>query len=99
MATSPRSLTRAAGSSASWRDERVQDESTFRVSLDRVEEGLAVLLIREDESIRLTLPRSLLPADAREGDMLDVKVRRDTAATKEARRRVAERIERLRSRG
>ena len=77
----------------------MQDESTFRVSLDRVEEGLAVLLIREDESIRFTLPRSLRPADAREGDILDVTVRRDTAATKEARRRVAERIERLRSRG
>ena len=77
----------------------MQDESTFRASLDRVEEGLAVLLLREEESVRFTLPCSLLPADAREGDILELTVRRDVAATEEARRRVAERIARLRSRG
>ncbi|KUK63360.1 MAG: Uncharacterized protein XD82_0371 [Methanoculleus marisnigri] len=76
-----------------------QDESTLRVSLDRVEEGLAVLLLREDESVRFTLPRSLLPDDAREGDILEIAIRRDVAATAEARRRVAERIERLRRKG
>ncbi len=77
----------------------MQNESAFRASLDRVEEGLAVLLLREDESIRFTLPRSLLPSDAREGDILEVAIRRDVAATAEARERVAERIERLRGRG
>ena len=76
----------------------MQDESAFRVSLDRVEEGLAVLLVREDESIRFTLPRSLLPEDAREGDILAVTVRRDVEATEAARQRVAERIARLKSR-
>jgi hypothetical protein len=75
-----------------------EDESAFRVSLDRVEEGLAVLLLREDEAVRLTLPRSLLPPDAREGDILTIAIRRDVAGTEEARRRVAERIERLRKR-
>ncbi|MDN7013506.1 DUF3006 domain-containing protein [Methanoculleus sp. FWC-SCC3] len=75
-----------------------EDESAFRVSLDRVEEGLAVLLLREDESIRFTLPRSLLPPGAREGDILEVAIRRDVAETEAARRRVAERIERLRKR-
>ncbi|MDK2916369.1 MAG: hypothetical protein PWR25_926 [Euryarchaeota archaeon] len=73
-----------------------EDESAFRVSLDRVEEGLAVLLVREDESVRFTLPRSLLPAGAREGDILEIALRRDVAATEEARQRVAERIARLR---
>ena len=75
----------------------MQDESAFRVSLDRVEEGLAVLLVREDESIRFTLPRSLLPEDAREGDILAVTVCRDVEATEAARQRVAERIARLKS--
>lgn len=74
----------------------MQDESAFWVSLDRVEEGLAVLLLREDESIRFTLPIALLPEGAREGDILEIAVRRDVLATAEARRRVAERIERLR---
>ncbi|WP_292520494.1 DUF3006 domain-containing protein [Methanoculleus sp.] len=77
----------------------MQDESAFQASLDRIEEGLAVLLLREDESVRFTLPRSLLPPDAREGDILEVAIRRDVAATEAARRRVAERIERLRARG
>lgn len=76
-----------------------EDASAFQVSLDRVEEGLAVLLLREDESIRLTFPRSLLPGDAREGDILEIAIRRDVAATEEARRRVAERIARLRGKG
>lgn len=74
----------------------MQDESAFRVSLDRVEEGLAVLLLREDESVHFTLPIALLPEGAREGDILEIAVRRDVLATAEARRRVAERIERLR---
>ena len=55
-------------------------------------------LTREVESVRLTLPRSLLPSGAREGDILQVAIRRDVAETEEARRRVAERIERLRKR-
>ncbi|MDV4343271.1 DUF3006 domain-containing protein [Methanoculleus sp. YWC-01] len=77
----------------------MQNESAFRASLDRVEEGLAVLLLREDESVRFTIPRSLLPPDAREGDTLEIVIRRDVAATEEARRRVAERIARLRAKG
>ncbi|MDK2890348.1 MAG: hypothetical protein PWR21_980 [Methanoculleus sp.] len=76
----------------------MQNESAFRVSLDRVEEGLAVLLLREDESVRFTLPRSLLPPGAREGDILMIAIRRDVAETEGARQRVAERIERLRKR-
>ncbi|HOI12299.1 MAG TPA: DUF3006 domain-containing protein [Methanoculleus sp.] len=75
----------------------MQNESAFRASLDRVEEGLAVLLLREDESVRFTIPRSLLPPEAREGDTLEIVIRRDVAATEEARRRVAERIARLRA--
>jgi len=76
----------------------VKMESTFCVSLDRVEEGLAVLLLREDESVRFTLPVALLPGDAREGDILEMTVRRDVEATEAARQRVAERIARLKSR-
>ncbi|WP_342770878.1 MULTISPECIES: DUF3006 domain-containing protein [unclassified Methanoculleus] len=49
--------------------------------------------------MRFTLPLSLLPGDAREGDILEIAIRRDVAATTEARKRVAERIERLRGRG
>ena len=75
------------------------EESVIRVSLDRIEEGLAVLLLlRDDESVRFTFPRALLPRNAREGDIREIAIRRDVAATDEARRRVAERIERMRRR-
>ncbi|HQD25077.1 DUF3006 domain-containing protein [Methanoculleus sp. DTU007] len=77
----------------------MQTDSVFLVSLDRIEEGLAVLLLREDESVRFTLPSSLLPKDAREGDILEIAIHRDVAATGEARRRIAERIARLRAKG
>lgn len=77
----------------------MQDESAFRVSLDRVEEGLAVLLVREEESVRFTIPRSLLPEGAREGDILEIAVRRDVEETEAARKRVADRIARLRAKG
>ncbi|WP_292405893.1 MULTISPECIES: DUF3006 domain-containing protein [unclassified Methanoculleus] len=77
----------------------MQDTAASLVSLDRIEGDLAVLLLRENESIRFTLPLSLLPGDAREGDILEIAIRRDVAATTEARKRVAERIERLRGRG
>ena len=77
----------------------MEDKATFLVSLDRIEGDLAALLLREDESIRFTLPLSLLPGDAGEWDILEIAIRRDVAATTEARKRVAERIERLRGRG
>jgi len=73
-------------------------ESVFWASIDRVDEGVAVLIPREG-SARFTLPCSLLPAGAREGDILEVSIRRDAEATEEARRRAAERIERLKRRG
>jgi hypothetical protein len=36
----------------------------FKVTLDRIEEGNAVLLIRDDESIKINIPLFLLPAPA-----------------------------------
>jgi len=76
----------------------MDEESVFWASIDRVDEGVAVLIPREG-SARFTLPCSLLPAGAREGDILEVSIRRDAEATEEARRRAAERIERLKRRG
>jgi len=57
-------------------------ESEIFVSLDRIEEGIAVILTRE--SYRWLLPVEQLPEGTSEGDILRVRFRRDpeeTAAT------------------
>jgi hypothetical protein len=74
------------------------DERRLTATIDRIEEGLAVLLCG-DEPVRFTLPLSLLPEGSREGDVIDMAFSRNVEETEDARRRVAERIERLRRRG
>jgi hypothetical protein len=73
------------------------DEKRFSASIDRIEEGVAVLITRDAEPVRFTLPLAFLPDGSREGDIVDMAFRRNVAATEEARRRVAEGIERLKT--
>jgi len=54
-------------------------ESEIFVSLDRIEEGIAVILTRE--SYRWLLPVEQLPEGAAEGDILRVCFRRDLEET------------------
>jgi hypothetical protein len=67
----------------------------MKATLDRIEDGVAVLLVRNDETIRLDIPMCLLPEDCEEGDILDIEITRDRESTKEARDRVAKLIEKL----
>ena len=60
---------------------------SFKVTLDRIEEGTAVLLVRDEEKIRINVPSNLLPERSREGDILEISITRDvqdTEATKES---------------
>jgi hypothetical protein len=43
-------------------------------TIDRFEGGLAVLLFRENESIELLAPRTLLPGDLEEGSILQIDI-------------------------
>jgi hypothetical protein len=43
-------------------------------TIDRFEGGLAVLLFRENESIELLAPRTLLPGDLEEGSILKIDI-------------------------
>jgi hypothetical protein len=70
----------------------------MRATIDRIEGALAVLISREDESVRVTLPVSLLPPGCREGDILTIGIERDTQATMDAKERVSDRIEKLKHR-
>jgi hypothetical protein len=67
----------------------------MRATIDRIESSLAVLIDQEDESVRFTLPLSLLPAGSREGDIVVIGIERDREATMAAREWVSDRIEKL----
>ncbi len=67
----------------------------MKATLDRYEDGWAVLLLREDESIEFELPACMLPCGCREGDILDIDITRDVEATREAMERVSGLIEKL----
>ena len=70
----------------------------MKVTIDRIEGPVAVLISREDESVRVDLPVSLLPPGCREGDILMIRIERDRAATEAAQERVAGLIEKLKKR-
>jgi hypothetical protein len=71
----------------------------MRATIDRIESPLAVLIAQEDESVRFTLPLSLLPSGCREGDIVVIGIEQDIEATMAARERVSGRIEKLKHRG
>lgn len=67
----------------------------MQVSIDRIESGIAVLIGRDDETVRVTIPVARLPAACGEGDILTLTLERDPEATANARERVARRIGKL----
>jgi hypothetical protein len=71
----------------------------MKATIDRIESSLAVMIALDDESVRFSLPLSLLPAGSREGDIVVIGIERDIEATVAARERVSRRIEHLKYRG
>jgi hypothetical protein len=70
----------------------------MKAMIDRIDEGIAVLIPRDDETLRLMLPVSVLPPDCREGDIVTISIGRDDGATREAKDRSASLIDRLNQR-
>jgi hypothetical protein len=70
---------------------------SFKVTLDRIEEGIAVLLVRDDETIKINIPLTLLPSGSKEGDILDIAITRDVQETETAKERVSSLLEKLKS--
>jgi hypothetical protein len=70
----------------------------MRATIDRIESPLAVMIAQDDESVRFSLPLSLLPPGCREGDIVVIGIERDIEATMAARERVSGRIEELKHR-
>jgi hypothetical protein len=73
--------------------------SAMKAVIDRIEGKLAVLLMGEDGSIKVNMPLILLPEGCREGDVLDIAIRKDEKATVEAKNRSKNLIEKLRRKG
>jgi hypothetical protein len=61
----------------------------MNVSIDRIENGVVVLVMRDDPFGRIPIPVSLLPPGCVEGDVLTLTLARDSAATAAAKDRVA----------
>ena len=71
----------------------------MKVSIDRIEGAVAVLIAREDPPARIHLPVSFLPDGCREGDVLEFSLEPDPAATEAAEQRVCGLVERLIKKG
>ena len=69
----------------------------FKVTLDRIEEGIAVLLVRDEEKIKIKIPFTLLPDGSKEGDILDIAITRDVKESEAAKERVTNLLERLKN--
>ncbi|HII79402.1 MAG TPA: DUF3006 domain-containing protein [Methanosarcina sp.] len=69
----------------------------FKVTLDRIEGSTAVLLLRDNESIKIDFPLFLLPPESKEGDILNLSIDRDVQETEAAKERVSALLEKLKN--
>ena len=69
----------------------------MKVTVDRIENGVAVLLIRKDEKEDIVINKKYLPAEVQEGDILDVTCKINKSETKEAEKRVANLLDKLKN--
>jgi len=69
----------------------------FKVTIDRIEENIAVLLVRDEEKIKINIPLILLLSGSKEGDILDVTITMDLQETEAAKKRVSALLEKLKN--
>ena len=70
---------------------------SFKVTLDKIEESIAVLLVRDEEKIKINIPYILLPYGSKEGDILDIAITRNVQETENAKKRVSALLEKLKN--
>jgi hypothetical protein len=71
----------------------------MKAVIDRIEGNLAVLLMGEDESLKVNMPLALLPEGCGEGDVLGIAINKDEKATVEAKGSSKSLIEKLKRKG
>ena len=67
----------------------------MKVSIDRIEQEVAVLVVQDDPSGIIRVPVSLLPPGCREGDVLNMTLEADLLETAAAKERVGGLIDKL----
>ncbi|HWR25631.1 MAG TPA: DUF3006 domain-containing protein [Methanosarcina sp.] len=74
---------------------------SFKLTLDRIENDIAVLLVREKEkkceTVKIDMPLFLLPPGTKEGDILEIAITIDTKETEDAKERVSALLEKLKN--
>lgn len=60
----------------------------MKFSIDRIDDGIAVLVAQDASLFKVTVPSSLLPPEGKEGDIVTLSLERDETATAAARVRV-----------
>jgi hypothetical protein len=73
-------------------------KKTHQGLIDRFEGGFAVVLVGPEQEERFDLPKSLLPEDAGEGDLITFSVNTKKNKTAKAKQDVADMIEKLKKR-
>ena len=68
----------------------------MQATIERIDSGTPVLVSREENPARITIPARLLPGGSREGDIVSIEIGPDPEATAEAKARVSRLIGRLR---
>jgi hypothetical protein len=67
----------------------------IRAFVDQINEGIATLLLGDDESVHLTIPITWLPKGVREGMVLKMGVSIDEEGTKDGKKTIGELMDRL----
>ncbi|MDY0130903.1 MAG: DUF3006 domain-containing protein, partial [Methanosarcina vacuolata] len=70
---------------------------SFKATLDRIENDIAVLLVRDGETTKINIPFSLLPEESKEGDILDITIAINIQETAAAKERVSSLLEKLKN--
>ncbi len=70
---------------------------TLKTTLDRIENKIAVLLVRPEETTKISIPLSLLPKGSKEGDILNIDITKDMQETEYAKERVSSLLDKLKN--
>ncbi len=70
-------------------------EISLKFTVDRIEEGYAVLLLRDEESTTVNWPLETIPFSVSEGDILTFEIEKDEEEREAARERVKSLLQKL----
>ena len=70
-------------------------EISLKFTVDRIEEGYAVLLLRDEESTTVNWPLETIPFSVSEGDILTFEIEKDEQEREAARERVKSLLQKL----